>query len=311
MPKDPKVPRPVGPKQSRSGATSSPWFTWFLGLLVVTVLFLSGISLWDTIHSLWERSAVIGIAALILIGLLVLVTTAGAIQEWNAMQRINELEEIRQKAERSLVSSSDVGDLELAREVTKQLIAVYSSREDTYEGSRKLSERQGGIFAASGLITMAESELLKALDDRAEKVITDTALRVAMETAFMPWPLGDVLLVFLSNMQMFRRIAEIYGSRPGVLASWTLSRKVLSQLVVAGVLSGSGQWISAPLVSNGFLKIARPIVEGITNGVLIGHSGVTAMELCRPLPFHSCQRPSVSVLKFIMEALSGKLAALG
>ena len=54
------------------------------------------------LNGLWEHSALVGMAGLILIGLLVLVTTAVAIQEWQAIQRINELEEIRQTAERSL-----------------------------------------------------------------------------------------------------------------------------------------------------------------------------------------------------------------
>ena len=63
------------PKQPLSGGTSLPWSTWFLGLLGVTILFLCGISLWDTLNGLWEHSAVVGMAGLVLIGLLTLVTT--------------------------------------------------------------------------------------------------------------------------------------------------------------------------------------------------------------------------------------------
>ena len=303
MPKE-EVPQSVPePKQSSSDTTFLPWFTWFFGLLVVTILFLCGIFLWDKLNNLWKHSMVVGIIALVLIGLLALVTSAVVIKEWKALKRVNELEEIRQKAERSLLPSNDVGDLELAREVTSQLIAIYSNREETRQASQQIAERQGDIFTASGLITLAESQLLETLDDRAEKVIRDTALRIATETAFIPWPLADVLLVFLSSMQMFRRIAEIYGSRPGVVASWTLGRKVLSQLAVARALSESSQWINA-IVSNSFLKVARRIGEGVTNGVLMGRSGVTAMELCRPLPFNSRQRPSASIFAFIKEAVS-------
>ena len=305
MPEEPKA--VLGAKQSHPGATSLPWFTWLLGLLVITILFLCGISLWDTLNELWEHSAIVGMAGLVLMGLLVLVTTAVAIQEWSAIQRINALEEIRQKAERSLAPSNDVGDLDLARKVINGLIAIYASREDTSRGSQRLAERQEEIFAASGLIILAETELLKTLDDRAKKVIRDTALRVATETAFMPWPLADVLLVFLSSIQMFRRIAEIYGSRPGVVASWTLSRKVLAQLVVAGALADGGQWLDA-VVGNRLLHLARPIGEGVTNGALMARSGVTAMELCRPLPFHACQGHSAWIIDFTKESL---LRALG
>lgn len=293
--------QPSSFKQPLSVAISLPWSTWFLGLLATTILFLCGISLWDTLNGLWEHSAVVGMAGLVLIGLLVLVTTAVAIQEWQAIQRINALEEIRQQAEQSLAPSNDVGDLDSARKAINWLLAIYSSRDDTRRGSQQLAERQGDIFAASGLITLAETEVLKGLDDRAEKIIGDAALRIATETAFVPWPLADVLLVFLSSMQMFRRIAQIYGSRPGVVASWTLSRKVLAQLVVAGALSESGQLVNA-VVGHGFLRLARPIGEGVTNATLLARSGVAAVELCRPLPFHSCQPPSASVLGLIKKA---------
>ncbi len=293
--------------ERESPQSALPWFTWLLGLLVITILFLCGISLWDTLNELWERSAIVGMAGLVLMGLLVFVTTAVAIQEWSAIQRINALEEIRQKAERSLAPSNDVGDLDLARKVINGLIAVYASRKDTSRGSQRLAERQKEIFAASGLIILAETELLKTLDDRAEKVIRDTALRVATETAFMPWPLADVLLVFLSSMQMLRRIAEIYGSKPGVVASWTLSRKVLAQLVVAGALADGGRWLDA-VVGNRLLHLARPIGEGVTNGALMARSGVTAMELCRPLPFHACQGRTAWIIDFTKESL---LRALG
>ena len=273
-----------------------------MGLLAATILFLCGISLWDTLNGLWERSAIVGMAGFVLMGLLVLVAAAVAIQEWQAMGRINTLEEIRQQAEHSLAPSNDVGDLDSARKAINGLIAIYSSRDDTRRGSQRLAERQGELFAASSLMILAETELLKGLDDRADKVIRDTALRIATETAFMPWPLADVLLVFLSSMQMFHRIAEIYGNRPGVVASWTLSRKVLTQLVVAGVLSEGGLLIDVA-VGNKLLHLARPIGEGVTNASLLARSGVAAVELCRPLPFHARQRPSASVIHLIKDAL--------
>ncbi|MYI71418.1 MAG: DUF697 domain-containing protein [Synechococcus sp. SB0673_bin_10] len=293
-------------KQAFSVAMSLPWFTWFLVLLAATVLFLCGISLWDTLNGLWERSAVLGMSGLVLTGLLVLVITAVAIQEWQAMQRINTLEEIRQQAERSLASSDNVGDLDLAIKAINRLVVIYSSRDDTREKAQRLveEEKRDESLDPSRLITRAETEILKGLDDRADKVIRDAALRIAMGTAFTPWPLADVLLVFLSSMQMFRRIAQIYGSRPGVVASWTLSRKVLAQLVVAGALSESGRFIDAMVSKSSLPCLTRPIGEGITNASLLARSGVAAMELCRPLPFHG--RPSITVFDLIMKELLGE-----
>ncbi len=250
--------------------------------------------------ALWERSAVLDMVVGIALVGWVLVTVVIAIREWLAMKRLDWLGEIRQRADHALKPPSELDELELARETIRDLLAIYRNRKDTRPGSQLVEEKLEDIFPGASLIDFAERKVLVELDDRAKQVIRATALRVATETAFMPWPLADVLLVFLSSIQMFRRIAEIYGSRPGVVASWTLSRKVLAQLVVAGALAKGGQW-AGKAVGNG-LPLLLPISEAVTNGVLLARSGVTAMELCRPLPFHACQRPSV--IDFIKETFS-------
>ncbi|WP_180365247.1 hypothetical protein [Candidatus Synechococcus spongiarum] len=48
-----------------------------------------------------------------------------AFQEWQALERINTLEEIRQQTERCLTPSDDVGGLNAARKAVKGLIAIY------------------------------------------------------------------------------------------------------------------------------------------------------------------------------------------
>lgn len=281
-------------------AVFSQWFLWFLGFPAFIAIVLSGIALGDAVKALWERSAVLDMVVGIALVGWVLVTVVIAIREWLAMKRLDWLGDIRQRADHALKQSSD---LELARKTVRHLLAVYSNREDTRPGCQLVDKKLKNIFPGASLIDFAEQEVLTELDDRAKQVISTTALRVATETTFMPWPLGDGLLVFLGSMQMFRRIAQIYGSRPGVVASWTLSRKVLAQLVVAGGLSMGGQWLGKA-VGKG-LPLLLPIGEGVTNGVLLIRSGVTAMELCRPLPFHAHQCPSVfDLIREIFSELS-------
>ena len=282
-------PSPQEPLSPASTAVSPQWwFLWFWGFPAFIIIVLCGVALWDVMKALWERSAVLDMVVGIALVGWVLVTVVIAVREWLAMKRLDWLGEIRQRAYHALEPPSGLDELELAREAVRDLLAVYCNREDTRPGSQLVGEKLEDIFPGASLIDFAEREVLVELDDRAKQVIRATALRVATETAFMPWPLADVLLVFLSSIQMFRRIAKIYGSRPGIVASWTLSRKVLTQLVVAGALAKGGQWVGK-VVGSGLL----PISEGVTNGVLLARCGVTAMELCRPLPFHACQCPSV------------------
>ena len=281
-------PNPQEPPAPIPTAVFSQWFPWFLGFPAFIVIVLSGIALGDTVKALWERSAVLDMVVGIALAGWVLVTVVIVIREWLAMKRLDWLGDIRQRADHALKPSSD---LKLARETVDDLLDVYGNRKDIGPGRQLVKKKLKDVFPGASLIDFAEQKVLTELDDRAKQVISTTALRVATETTFMPWPLGDGLLVFLGSMQMFRRIAEIYGSRPGVVASWTLSRKVLAQLVVAGGLSMGGQWLGKA-VGKG-LPLLLPIGEGVTNGVLLIRSGVTAMELCRPLPFHAHQCPSV------------------
>ena len=123
------------------------------------------------------------------------------------------------------------------------------------------------------------------MDTRAKKVVVDATRRVALGTGLIPWPLGDVLLVFPTNLQMLRRLAEIYGNRPGVVASWVINRKILVNVVVAGATSEFVKMLGRIFEKGVFSKLTGSITEGVTNGLLTARIGLTAMELCRPLPF--------------------------
>ena len=43
-------------------------------------------------------------------------------------------------------------------------------------------------------------------------------------------------------------------------------------------------------------QMSRRFGEGVVNGALTARVGVAAMEVCRPLPFRSVPRPSVTGL---------------
>jgi len=43
-------------------------------------------------------------------------------------------------------------------------------------------------------------------------------------------------------------------------------------------------------------KVSRRFGEGVINGALTARVGVAAIEVCRPLPFHALDRPSVTGL---------------
>jgi putative membrane protein len=129
------------------------------------------------------------------------------------------------------------------------------------------------------------------------------ARQVATVTAIVPLALVDVFAALTANLRMIRRIAEVYGGRSGVLGSWRLTRTVLTHLVATGAVAVGDDLIGS-IVGGGVLsKVSRRFGEGVINGALTARVGVAAIEVCRPLPFHTVKRPSVTAL--VRRALTG------
>ena len=166
-----------------------------------------------------------------------------------------------------------------------------------------MKERGDEIFDASGLIGLAETDLLAPLDAAARREVEAAARQVATVTALVPLALADVIAALSSNLRMIRRIAEIYGGRSGTLGSWRLTRAVLSHLVATGAVA-VGDDMLEPVLGGGILaKLSRRFGEGLVNGALTARVGVAAIEVCRPLPFTRAPRPSVR--EIIRSALTG------
>ncbi len=158
-------------------------------------------------------------------------------------------------------------------------------------------------FDASGLLNLAEVELLAPLDVAASREVEAAARQVAAVTALVPLALADVATALAANLRMIRRIAEIYGGRSGLIGSWRLTRAVFTHLVATGAVA-VGDDLLEPLLGGSLLsKLSRRFGEGLVNGALSARVGVAAMEVCRPLPFSPRRKPSVR--KIIKNALSG------
>jgi putative membrane protein len=195
-------------------------------------------------------------------------------------------------------------DLTAARDVTDDVVRLYSGREDTRWGRDRLKELRSDQLDASGLLALTERELLGPLDKAAQSEVEAAARQVATVTALVPLALADVVAALTANLRMIRRIAEVYGGRSGFLGSWRLTRAVLSHLVATGAVA-VGDDLLEPVLGGSILgKLSRRFGEGLVNGALTARVGVAAMEVCRPLPFSAQAKPKVR------EIITGSLSGL-
>jgi len=197
-------------------------------------------------------------------------------------RRLRRLDALRRRAEVAL----DTHDLTEARAVAGSLNALYGA--SGYDPDEALD--------AEAALETAEAALLIPLDARVEDEIEAAARQVALATALIPLAFADVAAALAANLRMIRRIAEIYGGRPGTFGNWRLARSVAVHLMATGMVAVGDDLIGSVAGGGVLSKLSRRFGEGVVNGALTVRVGVAAMDVCRPLPFRMGRRPGVTAL---------------
>ena len=284
---------------SFAGRKPSRLARWFWSLLLAILGFVLSVAAHDFIMGLIARQPILGYAALGLVAAFILVLLIIALKEWVAFARLRRVDTLHRAAEAAMAH----GDLGEARSVVDSLKRLYRGRDDMRWGLDRMAERDGDVFDADTLFSLAETELMAPLDAAAIKEVEAAARQVATVTAIVPIALADVATALTANIRMIRRVAEIYGGRSGALGSWRLTRAVMAHLVATGAVAIGDDMIGS-LAGGGVLsKLSRRFGEGVVNGALTARVGVAALEVCRPLPFGPKKRPSVTGI--VKRALTG------
>ncbi len=270
--------RAVAGMAGRRAAGPGRWALAAAGGLVSLVL---GVAAWDFAMRLIERVPVLGWLAAALAAGLVLALALWAAKEALGYARVRRLDVLRGRATAAL----DRGDLTEARAVAAAVAGLYGVPDPTREA-----------MDAEAVIEGAEAHLLIGLDARAQIEIQNAARAVALATAIIPLAFADVATALTANLRMIRRIAEIYGGRPGAFGNWRLARSVAVHLMATGLVAVGDDFLQSVAGGGLLSKLSRRFGEGVVNGALTARVGLAAMELCRPLPFRMGRRPGVSAV---------------
>jgi putative membrane protein len=250
------------------------------------------LGLWFTqlVETLFDKAQTlgwigVGLGALVLIALLAIAgREAAAILRQSRIARLH--------AALALARANDDGGA--ARALVSQLIALYVRRPETATGRAQTVEAMGAIVDGRDLIDIAERALLRPLDARAQKEIAAAAKRVSMVTAISPRAVLDMVFVIAQIVFLIRRIAEIYGGRPGFLGFFKLARSVGAHIAITGGMA-VGDSLVQQVVGHGIAsKLSARLGEGVINGLLTARVGLSALAVCRPAPFGAQKPPGVS-----------------
>jgi putative membrane protein len=175
--------------------------------------------------------------------------------------------------------------------VARRLKRLYAGRNDMEWGLARFAEHEQEINDAAELLRLAERTLVAPLDPQARAIVATAAKRVSVVTAVSPAALVDMLFVGSQNLRMLRRLATLYGARPGTLSLLKLARMVLTHIVLTGGIA-LGDDVIHQLVGHGLTaKLSARLGEGLFNGALTTRIGLATIDVCRPLPYIDVPRP--------------------
>jgi putative membrane protein len=154
--------------------------------------------------------------------------------------------------------------------------------------------RQSRIAELHAALDVAERALLRPLDAKAQAEIAAAAKRVSVVTAISPRAVFDLIFVVAQVIRLVRRIAEIYGGRPGLFGFFRLARSIATHLAITGGMA-VGDSLLQQIVGHGIAsKISARMGEGVLNGLLTARVGLSALAVCRPAPFSVEKPPGLS-----------------
>ena len=213
-------------------------------------------------------------------------------RELAGLFRLKQLARLRLQGDEAALKN----DRDAAVRMLRSLITLYGDRPDTARGRRLVAAHLGEIIDGRDLLVLAERDLIAPLDKRAKLLASAAARRVAVVTAVSPRAVFDVVFVLWESVRLIRGVADLYGSRPGAFGLFRLTKAVVSHLAVTGSIA-VGDTLLQQIIGHGVAaRLSAKLGEGIVNGLMTARIGLSAIDVCRPLPFLAAERPQLKDL---------------
>jgi putative membrane protein len=287
----------AGPPEPKSRA---PWAAMlWIGVFGLAVL-ATGLAVVNLIEELASRAAWLGGAGLLLAVVAGVALLAILAREAVGLARLGAIESLHARAVAILASDEHTA----GRALVRDLLALTKRMPRLARARARLHGHLDDIIDGGDLIRLAERELMGPLDEEARRLVSAAAKRVSVVTAVSPRAAIDVFFVLLTAVGLVRKLALLYGGRPGTLGLVTLMRHAVSHLALTGGMAASDSLIQQMIGHGLAAKLSARLGEGVLNGLLTARLGLAAIEVIRPLPFTALRQPSLN-------DLAGSLLRLG
>jgi putative membrane protein len=291
---------PTSPPEAKNRADRPPWAAIFwIGVFGLAVL-ATGLAVVNLIEDLASRAAWLGGAGLVLAVAAGVALCAIIAREAIGLARLGAIESLHNRAVAILASDERTA----GRALVRDLLALTKRMPRLARPRARLQGHLDDIIDGGDLIRLAERELMAPLDEEARRLVTSAAKRVSVVTAVSPRAAIDVFFVLVTALGLVRRLALLYGGRPGTIGLIALMRHAVSHLALTGGMAASDSLIQQVIGHGLAAKLSARLGEGVLNGLLTARLGLAAIEVIRPLPFNALRQPSLN-------DLAGSLLRLG
>ena len=256
-------------------------------LLMVFVVWQS-IQFFEFLYtSHWMLAAVFSVLMLMLLG----IVGRSALDFFRYQRDFQEMDHLQQSAH-AMLETRSTGK---SKPWLAQLQKLYKGKPHQEKLAQSLSSLPD-YADDSELIQHLDQHLLQTLDQQAIHQISRHSQQTALMVALSPVAAIDMLLSAWRCLKMIDEICQIYGIRPSIPARTRLLRMVFNQMALAGATDLiSGQL--ADFASNKLVgTISAQAGSGLGVGLYTARIGFQVMEICRPVPFQSEQRPKLRSL---------------
>ena len=196
---------------ARSSRRGVRWAMLFWCALGGLMLLAMGVAVSGLITDLFARNQELGWLGLALAILAIVSLFVIAVRETTGLMRLATVEKFRLRAAEMIASGNRIE----ARALVHELLALTRKMPHLARGRANLEGHLGEIIDGPDMVRLAERELMTPLDQQARKLISVAATRVSVITALSPRAVVDVLFVLGTALILVRRLAFLYGARPG------------------------------------------------------------------------------------------------
>jgi putative membrane protein len=287
---EPSLPVVVEPPTRRKGGGGFAWGKLFWSACGGLVALGIGLSVTRLIGDLFDRNEGLGWFATALAALAGVAFLAMALREALGLWRLGSIEKLRERGAQTLVSDDRVA----GRAVVRDMLGLARRMPHLARARARLEGHLDDIIDGPDLVRLAERELMEPLDRDARQIVSDAAKRVSLVTAVSPRAVVDMLFVLATALWVVRRLAYLYGGRPGTLGLIRLMREVVAHLVLTGGMAAGDSLIQQVLGHGIAAKVSVRLGEGVLNGLLTARLGLAAIAVTRPLGFAALPAPTLT-----------------